>query len=85
MGALTDRGYDEFVSSVNYFEIIGGGLFRVTFTVNQTNAAGELECTPANFALVMPLTALPDAIGKAMAVSARAVFMRVDGNLTMMQ
>lgn len=62
---------DLFVSSVNYFEIIGSGLFRVTFSVNKTNAAGSLEPHPADWALVMPLSSLPDAIGKAMAVGAR--------------
>lgn len=81
------RGHrDEFVSSVNYLEIIGGGLFRVTFYVNVANANdSNLECVPADFSLVMPLTALPDAIGKALVVSSRTIFARPDGSLTLMQ
>lgn len=76
---------DLFVSSVNYFEIIGGGLFRVTFNVNKTNATGHLQPQPADWALVMPLSSLPDAIGKAIAISARKVFADEDGAITLMQ
>lgn len=81
----TDSAEDVFASSVNYFEIIGGGLFRVTFNVNVTNGVGAIETRPSNFALVMPLSALPDAIGKAIAISSRVVFARDDGSLTVMQ
>ena len=73
------RAYDEFVSSVNCFEIIGCGLFRVTFFV-----IVDGQSAPADFALVMPLSSLPDAIGKALAVSGKAVFAREDGTLSMM-
>lgn len=78
------RARDEFISGVNYLEVIGGGLFRVTFYVNVTDDMGLLECKTADFAVVMPLTALPDAIGKALAVTGKTVFAR-EGSLTVMQ
>lgn len=75
---LIDRAADEFVSGVNHMEIIGGGLLRVTFFVNVSDG-GALVSVPANHALVMPLCALPDAIGKAIATSSHSIFARADG------
>lgn len=70
---------DLFVSNVNTIEVIGGGLVRVTFFVNYNNGGGTLEPEPADFALVLPLTAMPDGIGKAMLAMGRRIMASEDG------
>lgn len=81
---LVGFAHDEIVSSVNFFEVIGGGLFRVTFYVNRTDSLGNILQEPAEFALVMPLTSLPDAIGKALVVAGRRITASTD-SLTVSQ
>lgn len=64
--------HDEFVSKVNTIEVIGGGLVRVTFLVNHNDGNG-MVAVPAKFAIVIPLTEMPDGIGKAMLAIGRKV------------
>jgi hypothetical protein len=82
-GRAAYGAYDLFVSGVASLEIIGGGMVRITFTVNQSND-GRVEAHPADFALVMPLSAIPDGIGKALSITARAVFTDASGNMMLM-
>lgn len=76
--ATGPNAQDLFVSSVNTIEVIGGGLVRVTFMVNRNNGGG-LEPEPADFAVVLPLTAVPDGIGKAMLACGRKIMASEEG------
>jgi hypothetical protein len=73
-GNLRGESHDIFVSSVNDIQIIGGGLVRITFNVNRVGDNGVLTPEPCDDALVMPLAAIPDGIGKALAVTARTIY-----------
>lgn len=79
------RSDDLFVSGVDTIEMIGGGMARLTYSVNRSGEDGRLHPEPADFALVMPVTAIPDFIGKAIAVTSHAIFVSADGKMTLMQ
>lgn len=70
-----DRAEDLFVESVNVIEEIGRGRVHITFLVKRSHG-GVLEAEPADFALSMPLSAVPDFIGKALMAVAHTVLAR---------
>lgn len=80
-----ERSVDLFISSVDHMEVIGDGMLRMSFLVNIAGEAGHLESVVADFALVMPMVSLPDAIGKAIATTSRMIFARDDGTITLVQ
>lgn len=73
---ITDRAEDFFISGVRAIEVIGCGMVRATFFVNLAGEGGKLEAKPAEFAIVMPVAMMPDAIGKAMMALGRTVLAR---------
>lgn len=79
----TPHGQDLFVSSVNTIEVIGGGMVRVSFFVNENRDGCGLKPYPADWCLVIPASAVPDGIGKAIAATARMVIADTDGNITL--
>jgi hypothetical protein len=70
-------GNDVFISGVERFEPLDGGCVRVVLYVQK----GEVpERKPAPFDVIMPLDALPDAVGKALATLGTQVLVRPDGS-----
>jgi hypothetical protein len=73
-----------FISGLDHIEAIGGGMLRFVLYINIANEAGLLDAIPLDFDIVMPASALPDAIGKALSAMGRVVFAR-EGSLSVMQ
>lgn len=80
--AIADRGdaRDEFVSGVEYVEVIGGGMLRIVFHVNRVIEGCQVPC-PAPISLLMPADASANAIGKLMGALERKLSVREDGLL----
>lgn len=79
---IDDRADDKFVYSLDRLEIIGCGQVRATFLVKIGTDEGGFELKPASFAVVIPATSLPDAIGKAMVAIGKNIYAFADGSLT---
>lgn len=82
---ITDFATDMIVDSVDRYEVLDDGKVRVTFFVTQVSATGVAEVVSADFALVLRMSAMPDAIGKALATTGRIIFARDDGSVTVIQ
>lgn len=72
--------HDVVVSGVESVTDIGGGMVRAEFFVNRKSAVtGLLERVVLPDALVMPISMVPDAIGKAMIAIGRKIIASEDG------
>jgi hypothetical protein len=72
---------DVFASGLERIEIVGGGCLRfVMYAMEQIE--GRMCRVEMERAIVMPLDALPDAIGKALMAMGRQVMVRPDGQIT---
>lgn len=76
---------DLFICGLDRIESIGGGMLRFVLFVNFENECGAMEKSPAEIDIVMPASALPDAIGKAIVAVGRQVFIGTDGSMTLLQ
>lgn len=72
---------DVFVSGLERIEVVGGGCLRfVMFTMEHIE--GRMCRVELDNAIVMPLDALPDAIGKALMAMGRQVVVRPNGQIS---
>lgn len=74
---------DVFVSGLECIEPVGGGCLRFVLFVNQVIDGVNVRVS-LDHAVVMPIDALPDAIGKALMALGRQVFIKPDGTMTVM-
>lgn len=72
-----------FVSGLEAVERVGGDCLRFVFFVNEM-LNGKLTRVLQQQTVVMPITALPDAIGKSLTALGRQVLVRADGSVTAM-
>lgn len=74
---------DTYFDGVDHFETAGGGCIRAVCYVNRIIAGKQTRVILAS-AYLIPATALPDAIGKALMMMARQVIVSPSGSLTIL-
>lgn len=72
-----------FTSGLECIANVGGGCLEFIMFVNQ-DIDGHTVRVRLDESVVMPVEALPDAIGKALMALGRQVFVRPDGTITVM-
>ena len=76
--ALT-AGRDLHISGIESITDIGGGEIRVEFYVNRPGEDGRLQRIVLEDGIVMPISSVPDGIGKALMAIGRRIIAREDG------